>query len=626
MLFNRRRVALFLVFLFIMMTAIFAYTNALIEDQTAVLEEDLLRLQASMVAWVASGFQGSASLFQSEFQAEEDAFTDQQFQILTSMIVNSPTSDDADFELALQYGQSAFGWVRPDGSLHYSGEIPEAVVLEAFSKMAENSPAKRIQRVELSEPLGPLSEAANYVFYFSWVEKTGATLFTGGKATTFTSQTALGVSALDHYLNGLYADRGYEGYYISKSGRILSAFDTNRIGKQLSENDEMTGISLFQRMVDNPSKLIQVRLKNSYDAFTLPLEDSYVLLLKPSEVKSSSERTTAVLSYGLIGFNLAIVTAVLMFLRKNHAFVIEKISLTELQVQKRRRAAGFIVIVIVLAFALMILLINGLLNIQLTQLDFDKKLHRFSEAMAVQYGEAYTSLEQQNLQFTEQIEESKAKRLERLYLALRNTDSEWIRRYTSTSSSSQYVVNWMRVSQTTRELINSQYHVDLTQVNDFVMVDLKSESVGMTLIGYDADKLNVWVIQALESQVTEAKPSFAMSLLDSGIQIEGFFALYQIERANAQPKLMMTMPDTPEIHAHAAAIGEDLYHDAVKETIGIQKISEKEWVLFAPTSDPLSGDLKRASYGFTRFMSMVTLLLVAVVVGGWWHYGRKGPL
>jgi hypothetical protein len=56
MLFSRSRVVLFLICIFIFMAAIFVYTDQLIEDQIDRLGEDLLRLQASMVAWVQESF------------------------------------------------------------------------------------------------------------------------------------------------------------------------------------------------------------------------------------------------------------------------------------------------------------------------------------------------------------------------------------------------------------------------------------------------------------------------------------------------------------------------------------------------------------------------------------------
>jgi hypothetical protein len=267
-----------------------------------------------------------------------------------------------------------------------------------------------------------------------------------------------------------------------------------------------------------------------------------------------------------------------------------------------------------------------LLNIQMTQLDFDKELKRFSNDMAGQYTEAYESLEEQNDLFNLEMRSNKTEQVKALYTSLRAISSETIRKYPSTASSGDYVVNWMRVSQTTRELIASQYGIDLAQVEDYIVTGLKEAGPGLTLIGYDADKLNVWVVQSLVSGSSEEQQFTWVPLAASGAHINGFFAHYTLKGVEGIPVLEVVLPDSGNTRSHAEAIGMALYHDALDETIGVRKLNGQSWIVYVPTSDPLSGDLRHAAYDFTKAMSLATLVLIVVVIGGWWHYGRKEPV
>jgi len=608
------------------MASIFIYTDQLIEDQSDRLEEDLLRLQASMVAWVAGEFQNSASAFDAEVQSARDRYIEQQFQMLISMISNAPTNIQMDETLITEFSEGAFGSIREDGSIFYNGTLPESVISHAFSLHEGSWQLKKIEKMEVSNPDPSLDGGRQYALYFYRSEKTGGILFTGGPGGGALNEMHLSTSPLEHYLKNLYETRGYESIILNHSGRIVNAFDPAQIGTTLSETDARSGISLLQKIVDHPDQKFEVELDKVYDAYTLPLKDGHILLMKPAVPEESVNRVSKILGYGLILFNLAIVTAVMMFLRKNHAFVIEKISLTEMQVKRRRQAAGFIVVVIVLGFALMILLINGLLSIQMTQLDFNKELQRFSDAMAGQYTEAYESLEEQNDLFNLEMRSNKAEHLKALYSSLNHISSGTIRKYPSTASSSDYVVNWMRVSQTTRELISSQYGKDLGMVQDYVLIEPKESGAGMTLIGYDAEKLNVYVIQSLVSESSEEQQTSWLPLATSGAHIDGFFAHYTLKGLESMPVLEAVLPDSGGTRSHAEAIGMALYHDVLDETIGIRKPNGQTWIVYVPTSDPLSGDLRQAAYDFTSAMSLVTLILVLVVMGGWWHYGRKEPV
>ncbi|MDK9709939.1 hypothetical protein [Acidaminobacter sp.] len=626
MLFSRSRVVMFLICIFIFMAAIFVYTDQLIEDQIDRLEEDLLRLQASMVAWVAGEFQSSASVFDAEIQSARDRFIEQQFQVLVSLISNASTNAQADETLIAEFSDGSFGSLREDGSLFYKGPLPEAVISYAYSLHKGSWQLKKIERLEVSDPDPLFNSGENYVVYFYRSEKTGSVLFTGARILSSADQIRLSTSPLEAYLKNLHETRGYESILLNNSGRIVNAYDPAKIGMTLSQTDAKSGISLFQKIIDNPDQKFEVALDQVYEAYTLPLDEGHILLMKPAAAEESVNRFSRVLGYVLILFNLAIVTAVMMFLRKNHAFVIEKISLTEMQVKRRRHAAGFIVVVIVLGFAMMILLINGLLNIQMTQLDFDKELQRFSDAMAGQYTEAYESLEEQNDLFNLEMRSNKTEQVKALYTSLRDISSEAIRKYPSTASSSDYVINWMRVSQTTRELVASQYGIDLGLVEDYIVTGPKEAGSGVTLIGYDSEKLNVWVVQSLVSGSSEEQPFSWAPLAASGAHINGFFAHYTLKGLESIPVLEAVLPDSGNTRSHAEALGMALYHDALDETIGIRKPNGQSWIVYVPTSDPLSGDLRQAAYDFTRAMSLATLLLVLVVVGGWWHYGRKEPV
>lgn len=626
MLFSRSRVVMFLICIFIFMAAIFVYTDQLIEDQIDRLEEDLLRLQASMVAWVAGEFQSSASAFDAEIQSARDRFIEQQFQVLVSLISNASTNVEADETLIAEFSDGTFGSLREDGSLVYKGPLPESVISFAYSLQKDSWQFKRIERLEVSDP-DPISNSGErYVVYFYKSEKTGSVLFTGGFISNSADEIRLSTSPLEDYLENLHETRGYESILLNNSGRIVNSYDPAKIGFTLSQTDARSGISLFQKIIDTPDQKFEVALDQVYEAFTLPFDEGHILLMKPAVPEESVNRFSRVLGYVLILFNLAIVTAVMMFLRKNHAFVIEKISLTEMQVKRRRQAAGFIVVVIVLGFTMMILLINGLLNIQMTQLDFDEELKHFSDAMAGQYTEAYKSLEEQNDLFNLEMRSNKTEQVKALYTSLRAISSESIRKYPSNASSSDYVVNWMRVSQTTRELIASQYGIDLGLVEDYIVTGPKEAGSGVTLIGYDAKKLNVWVVQSLVSGSSQDQPFSWVPLAASGANINGFFAHYTLKGLESMPVLEAVVPDSGNTRSHAEAVGMALYHDALDETIGIRKPNGQSWIVYVPTSDPLSGDLRQAAYDFTRAMSLATLVLVVVVIGGWWHYGRKEPV
>lgn len=626
MLFSRSRVVLFLICIFIFMAAIFVYTDQLIEDQIDRLGEDLLRLQASMVAWVAGEFQSSASAFDAEVQSAKDRYVEQQFQILISLISNAATDVQTDETLIAEFSDGTFGSIREDGSIFYKGTLPESVISHAVSLHEGAWQLKKIEKMEVSDPDPAFNGGKTYAVYFYKSEKTGGILFTGGRIFSSANEMHLSTIPLERYLDNLYETRGYESLLLNNSGRIVSAYDPARIGTTLSQTDARSGISLFQKIVDHPDQEFEVVLDRVYEAYTLPLEEGHILLMKPAVPEGSVNRFSKVLGYVLILFNLAIVTAVMMFLRKNHAFVIEKISLTEMQVKRRRQAAGFIVVVIVLGFAMMILLINGLLNIQMTQLDFDKELQRFSDAMAGQYTEAYESLEEQNALFNLEMRRNKTEQVKALYTSLRAVSSESIRKYPSTASSGDYVINWMRVSQTTRELIASQYGIDLGMVEDYIITGPKEAGSGVTLIGYDAEKLNVWVVQSLISGASEEQPFSWVPLATSEAHINGFFAHYTLKGLESVPVLEAVLPDSGNTRSHAEAIGMALYRDALDETIGIRKPNGQSWIVYVPTSDPLSGDLRQAAYDFTRAMSLATLVLVLVVMGGWWHYGRKEPI
>ena len=626
MLFSRSRVVLFLICIFIFMAAIFIYTDQLIEDQIDRLGEDLLRLQASMVAWVAGEFQSSASVFDAEIQSARDRYIEQQFQLLISLISNAPTNVQTDETLIAEFSDGMFGRISEDGTIVYNGTLPESVIYNAFSLHEGSWQLKKIERMEVADPDPIMNKGERYAVYFYRSEKTGGMLFTGGRISGSADETHLSSSPLEDYLENLYETRGYESILLNNSGKIINAYDPALIGTTMSQTDARSGISIFQRIVDHPDQKFDMVLDRVYEAYTLPFDEGHILLMKPVVPGESVNRVSRVLGYVLILFNLAIVTAVMMFLRKNHAFVIEKISLTEMQVKRRRQAAGFIVVVIVLGFAMMILLINGLLNIQMTQLDFDKELQRFSDAMAGQYAEAYESLEEQNALFNLEMRSNKAEQVKALYGSLREISSESIRKYPSTASSSDYVINWMRVSQTTRELIASQYGIDLSLVEDYIITGPKETGSGVTLIGYDAEKLNVWVVQSLVAGSSEEQPFSWVPLATSGAHINGFFAHYTLKGLESIPVLEAVLPDSGNTRSHAETVGMALYHDALDETIGIRKPNGQSWIVYVPTSDPLSGDLRQAAYDFTRAMSLATLVLVLVVLGGWWHYGRKEPV
>lgn len=626
MLFSRSRVSMFIVFIFIFMAAIFIYTDQLIEDQIDHLEEDLLRLQASMVAWVTGEFQDSASAYQEEVQSARDGYIEQQFQLLISMISNAPTDSQTDEILITEFSEGAFGSIRADGSIFYKGSLPESIISHAYSQYKGNWQLKKTEKVEVKNPDPIQDRGMTYVLYFYRSEKTGGTLFTGGLVSAVSAAAHLSTSPLEDYLENLYETRGYESIILNNSGRIVNAYDPAQIGTTLSLTDARNGISLFQRVVDHPNQKFDLLLDRPYEAYALPLGEEHILLMKPSASAENASRVSRILGYGLILFNLGIVTAVMMFLRKNHAFVIEKISLTEMQVKRRRQAAGFIVVVIVLGFTLMILLINGLLSIQMTQLDFDKELQRFSDAMAGQYAEAYESLEEQNDLFNLEIRSSRTEHLKELYTSLSKIPSDSIRKYPSTASSGDYVINWMRVSQTTKDLISSQYGTDLELVEDYIVIEPKATDSGLTLIGYDAEKLNVWVIQALVSAASEGQQFSWIPLSASGATVDGFFAHYTLKGLEGIPVLEAVLPNTGITRNYAEDIGMTLYHGELDETIGIRKPDSQSWIVYVPTSDPLSGDLRQAAYDFTRAMSLTTLVLILVVLGGWLHYGRKEPV
>lgn len=623
MLFSRSRVMIFLVFIFSFMSAIFFYTDHLIENQIERLEADLLRLQASMVAWVTGEFQESASAYEAQVQSDKDRFVGQQLQILNAMILNAPTMSKTDSALIAAFSSGEFGLLQDNGEIVYAGSLPEQVIDEAQKRYYENKMTQRIQTTVRNFASGQME---TYVVNFARNEKLGAAVFTGRRILKGAQEAELEAAPLENYLKALYETRGYSTLILNNGGRIVNAHDPELIGDFLSRTDGFSGISLFQRVIDHSEEKFDVYLDQPYDAYALELEEGYMLLMKPVGSGDSSSRLSQILGYGMIAFNLAIVTAVLMFLRKNHAFVIEKISLTEMQVKRRRQAAGFIVVVIVLGFTLMILLINGLMSIQMTQLDFDKELQRFSDAMAGQYSEAYESLENQNLMFDLEMRASKKARLEALYTSLRNVPSETLRAYSSAASSGDFLVNWMRVSQTTRELILSQYGVDLASVEDYTVVAGKSGGAGLTLIGYDAEKLNVWVIQAMMEKETQPQGFSLRPVVGSPENIEGFFAHFTMRGKEQVPFLEAVLPDTGITRAHADQLGMALYRGQVEETIGIRKLEKDAWIVYVPTSDPLRGDLRRASYDFTRVMSLATLILILVVAAGWWHYGRKEPI
>lgn len=623
MLFSRSRVVIFLMFIFSFMAAIFIYTDELIEDQIERLEADLLRLQAAMVTWVAEEFQDSASAYEAEIQLDQDRFASQQLQIINSLISNAPTSAKTDEAFVAEFSSGAFGQFLDRGAVLYTGGLPKQVIDEALRRLNENP---NVDRIETSVRNFASGQVERYVVNFSRNEKLGGTVFTGRRVIEDAAEVHLRAFALEDYLKDLFETRGYSTMILNKDGRIVNAHDPGIIGKTLPQTDKNSGVSLFQMVVDHPDKKFNVLLEQPYEAYALELDQGYMLLMKPSASEEGTSRVNRVLGYGMIFFNLAIVTAVMMFLRKNHAFVIEKISLTEMQVKRRRQAAGFIVVVIVLGFALMILLINGLMSIQMTQLDFDKELQRFSDAMAGQYSEAYESLEDQNRMFNLEMKAGKTERLVALYASLRKVPSELVRLYPSTASSGDYVANWMRVSQTTRELISSQYGVDLDSVEDYTVLEGKAGGAGLTLIGYDAEKLNVWVVQALTGKAAEAQAFSWVPLASSAANIEGFFAHFSLKGADEVPFLEAVLPDSIEARRKAEQLGMELYLGEVQETIGIRKPEGGAWIVYVPASDPLKGDLRRAAYDFTRFMSLATLLLILVVAAGWRHYGRKEPI
>jgi hypothetical protein len=152
--------------------------------------------------------------------------------------------------------------------------------------------------------------------YFYRSEKTGSILFTGGRISGSADATRLSTSPLEHYLENLYETRGYESILLNDSGRIVNAHDPALIGTTLSQTDARSGISLFQKIIDHPDQKFEVTLDQVYEAYTLPLNEGHILLMKPAVPEESVNRFSKVLGYVLILFNLGIVTAVMMFLEK----------------------------------------------------------------------------------------------------------------------------------------------------------------------------------------------------------------------------------------------------------------------------------------------------------------------
>jgi hypothetical protein len=607
------------------MASIYVYTDDLINDQVERLGEDLLRLQSSMIGWVSEGFNDGASVLRSKLQTTQDLYVDQQFQVLTSLIGNADTTLEMDKSLIQSFSGGEFGIYSEAGEVSYAGDISDDIIQEAYVQFRNSGHSKGIKRIDLRQTSAMLDEEAQFAAYFYNVEKLNGTIFKVLRVRPEQTFSGSKDSALDDYLKKLYETRGFESYIVSRSGKVLNAYDASQIGRPLARTDFKTGISLFQRMTDNPDSRIQLLLDEPYEAFTTTLENGYLLLMTPSKRLVGSGRAGIFLGYALILFNLFVVTATVIFLRKNHAFAIEKISLTELQVQNRRRAAGFIVIVIVVAFALMILLINGLLNIQLAQLDFDLELRHFSDNMAVQYSEAYESLEDQTMAFNQSIENDEASHLTGMYVSLRGIAAESIRKYPATTNSSAYIVSWLKVMPATRDLLVSQYNVDINQFSGYRLITPEGGNKPMTLIGFDLKKSIVWVIQRFETEPLNTDPKVALTLPESGLSVEGFFAHYRLETPESVPVLLSTLPVTDLVIKRAGALGLEIYNNDVKDIIGKKQLNNENLIVFALTSEPLGADLKRVSYGYTRSMSYATLILLLITFIGWWHYGRKGP-
>lgn len=624
MLFNRRRVALFLAILFLFMAAIYLYTNELIEDQMDRFGEDLLRIQTSMVLWVSEGFRNGDTTLETKLQDMEDVFINQQFQILSSLILNAEVSFETDSILIESFSDGKYGIVTEQGNVNYSGNIPSEVVLEAYSAYNKMNPTLDAGFSEFSKvSIGQL-DAVKYEFYFYKIEKLKSVLFTGVVLSEKQYMSGFTSTELDAYLSELYETRGYESYIVSLGGQILNASAPSKVGSYLIQTDKNTGVSLFQRMIDNPDQQFQLLLDEPYEAFSTPFESGYMLLMKPTRLMENTNQSGMFLGYTLILINMLILTSMMIFLRKNHAFVIEKISLTELQVQNRRRAAGFIVVIIVFAFAASILLVHGLLSIQLAQFDFDRELKHFSGAMAVQYSEAYESLELQNQVFSHKIKNNEVQRLIDLYEALKGFDAETLLKYPYAANSNIYQINWLKGNQSARNYLISQHGVDINQVVDYQLISQENSDIPMILIGYDRINSIVWVIQRFEDKSAEADLILDLTLPESGLSVEGLFAHYRLEEIDSIPILLTTIPDTQEAHLTAEAIGIDIYNKVCKDTIGIQKLDNEDLIVFSLVSEPLRSDLKRASYLYTRTMNIAIVMLLLIALFGWQYYSRKG--
>lgn len=622
MLFNRSRVAVFLGFLFMFMAAIFIFADARIENEIDLLDDNLLSLQASMASWVAEAYQDSAQVFERQIKEQDARFIEQQFELLSALMANALTTEAQDETLLLSFSEGKFGMIREDGIQLYQGTLPEAVITEAYQRLQGHTLGKNSEKVILSDFELAMEDPRTYEVYFYRNEKYNGVLFTGEAVTpSAVLETASG--SLDAYFEALHEARGYESYLLNSRGRIVSAFEDGLSGDLFSLTDQAGGTSVYQKVVEAPNQRFSVLLSQPYEVFSRPVGAGHLILMKPAQV--SRDRTGRLIVYALIAFNLALVTGVLLLLRKNHAFVIEKISLTELQVKRRKKAASFIVIVIVLAFSLMILLVHGLLNIQLTQRDFDHELQRFSDAMAEQYSEAYTSLDQQYELYQTALSEDHQRRLIALYRGLRSIPQDQMRFYPSTISSSAYVVNWMRLTQTARDLVASQYAVDLSEMEDYLILQ-SPRGGGWLLVGYDVQKASLWILQSMKEDV-EAPTQFVQPPLEREREgLNGFFAHYTAVGAGHMPVLEKVVPDQAANRALAEGIGVQLGQGLEEMTIGIQRPNDKTWIVYVPDSSPIGGDLKQAAYDFTKVMGFATLLLTLIVGAGWRYYGGKEPV